>query len=92
MNVKRALIAPVLLPYFLRAMKVSTNPASNGETIYMMLNPKITKFHAKHRIAEPNPTKVAKIMATSAQRFSLRNFTNEAIVFISKLRLQLNYS
>ncbi len=31
MNVISALIAPVLLPYFLWAMTVSTNPAANGD-------------------------------------------------------------
>jgi hypothetical protein len=58
MNVKRALKAPVLLPYLLRAMNVSINPAINGEIIYMILNPKITRLAYTQITADINPSDV----------------------------------
>jgi len=60
-------------------MKISTNPAIKGDIIYMMLNPKITKFHFTQIKAEMNPNKNPRTMAVSAQRFSIRTFFREAI-------------
>lgn len=56
---------------------VSINPANNGETIYIILKPKINRSHAKQIIAEPNPTTLQRNTARNAQRFSLRNFIPE---------------
>ena len=72
MNVKRALMAPVVLPYFLRAITVSTTPASKGDTMYMMLNPKITRLNATQRKAERKPAKNPRNMAANAHLFSVR--------------------
>lgn len=63
-------MAPVLLPYFLRAMKVSANPAIKGEIMYMMLKPNITRFQTTQRTADPKPATVPINMAISAQRFT----------------------
>lgn len=82
MNIKSALIAPVLLPYIRRAMNVSTNPAMSGDIIKAMLNPKITKCHITQIMADKKPTPVPINIAAIAQRFSIKKFTADANNFI----------
>ena len=84
MKVKRALMAPVLLPYFLLAMVVSIKPANKGDNIYMMLNPKITRFQAIQIRAEPKPTITPSNNATNAQRFSFKDF-NKGIILTTRV-------
>ncbi len=70
-NINKALIAPVLLPYFCLAIYASLNPAIKGDIINMMLNPKITKFAYTQITADANPMDVPIITAAIPHLLSM---------------------